>query len=64
MYRDTESLCCALETTYYYMIITLQKQTNKLIFKKRSDLWLPVAGSEGKRNWMKAVKRYKLPVII
>ena len=36
------------------------KQTNKQ--KKRSDLWLPEAGHEGRGDWMKAVKRYKFPV--
>ena len=63
MYRSTESLCCALETNIL-LYDNYTSKANKLIFKKRSDLWLPVAGSEGKRNWMKAVKRYKLPVII
>ena len=26
-------------------------------------LWLPEVEDAGRRNWMKAVKRYKLPVI-
>ena len=31
--------------------------------RKRSDLWLPEAGHGGRGNWMKVVKRHKLPVI-
>ena len=42
--------------------IILQKRTNKSL-KKRSDLWLPEAGARGRRNWIKVVKRYQLPVI-
>lgn len=29
---------------------------------KRSDLWLPERVSRGRGNWMKTVKRHKLPV--
>ena len=36
-----------------------QKQTHR----RRSDLWLPAAEDGRRGNWMKAVKRYKLPVI-
>ena len=31
--------------------------------KKRSDLWLPEVGGVGRENWIKVVKKYKLPVM-
>ena len=31
--------------------------------KKRSYLWLPEVRGGRRGNWMKAIKRYKLPVI-
>ena len=37
----------------------LQKQINK----KKSDLWLPEVGGGKRGECMKALKRYKLPVI-
>ena len=41
------------------LIRVIKSQTNPK--KNRSDLWLPE--SAGRRGiWMKAVKRYKLPV--
>ena len=46
-----------------YCIIShmnLKKQNSQ---KKGSDLQLPKVGGGRRGNWMKAVKRYKLPVV-
>lgn len=40
-----------------------QRDQNKTSYKKRTDLLLPQAGSERWRNWIKVVRRYKLPII-
>ena len=64
MYRNTESLCCVLGTNIVLQVTCASKtnkQTNSQ--KKRSDLWLPEAEGGWRVNWMKVVKRYKLPVI-
>ena len=39
-------------------------EIKKLIEKIRSDIWLPEMGAIRKRNWMKMVTRYKLPVTL
>ena len=58
MYRNSDSLYCVTGTNSVVGQLHLKnKQTNNSQ-KKRSDLWLP---EEGK--WMKAVRRYKLPVL-
>ena len=47
------------------VLCQLNFKTNKkaILHKKRSDLWSPGGGGGGRGNWMKAVKRYQLPVI-
>ena len=60
MYESTESFVAYQQLTQTCRSIILQKQTNSQ--KKRSDLWLQEVGW-GKRNWMIAVNRYRLPVI-
>ena len=54
MYENSKSLCSN--------IITLQKQTNKLI-EKEIRFVLPEAWGGVRGNWMKVVKSYRLPVI-
>ena len=65
MYRNIESLCCAPGTNIVLQVnytSKTNKQTNSQ--KKRSDLWLPEAeGGGGRGNWMKMIKRYKLPTV-
>ena len=62
MYRYIKSLYCVTGTNICCRSIILQKQANEFIEKEirfmvtRDSEW-------GRRNWMKAVKRYKLLVI-
>ena len=65
MHRTIKSLCCVPGTNIVLQVnytSKTNKQINKLI-KKRSDLWLPEMGVGRRGNLMKAVKKYKLPVI-
>ena len=57
MHRNIESLFCApgANTVLQVNYTSTNKHTNSQ--KKRSDLWLPEAGSENVGNWMKVVKK-------
>ena len=58
MYRNIQSLRC-VPGTNIVVYINYTSKTNKLIEKEIRF----VVTRGGEANWMKAVKRYKLPVI-
>ena len=62
MYRNIQSPCCVTGTNTVLQVNYIsKKQTNSQ--KKRSDLWSLEAEGGVRGNWMKALKRYKPPVI-
>lgn len=59
------ALYCVTGTNIVLVGQWFSKNKPKNSQEKRSDLWSPEPGvSEGRGNWIKAVKRHKLPVII
>ena len=63
MYRNIKSLCCAPGADVVLQVNYTSKTKETNSERKRSDLWLPEARGEEKGNWLKGVRRYKLPVI-
>ena len=61
MYRNIESLCCVKGINKCCRSNFKNKQ-NKLI-EKEIRFVVTRGGGWGEGNWMKVVKRYKLPVI-
>ena len=59
MYRNIESLCCIPGTKCFRMII-LQKETDQKLIEK--EIRFVVTRDGDGEDWMKVVKKYKLPV--
>ena len=63
MYRNIKSLCCTPVNNIVLQVnYTSNKQTNEFIEKEIRFVVTRGKGG-GRGNWMKIVKRYKLPVI-
>ena len=60
MYRNIESLCRALGNNSVVGQFYFKIKTNSE--KMKSDLWLSEARSGRRRNWMKVVKNFRLPL--